>query len=147
MKGRANGIRQKKAPVRLPGLIPSRWKALSSHHLPAFPRDDIMWNYTGRLEHNIYNKQHVFLKRQWELSARCFWATTPDFRNLYFAVTPDTEPVSSKIQRQASRSLQQGLWDIKSNTSHYKMVVHQQDLSAGMTILRLGSLDTHKLVI
>lgn len=69
MKKRSNGIRWKKTPVSLPAFIPNRWKALNSHHLSTFLRTDIIWDYAGRLEYNIYNKKQVFLKRQWELSA------------------------------------------------------------------------------
>lgn len=59
-----DSIRRKETPVHLSAFIPNRWKTLSFHHLSAFPRDDIIWDYTGRLEYNIYNKKHVFLKRQ-----------------------------------------------------------------------------------
>lgn len=64
MKGWPNSIRWKETPVHLPAFFPNRWKALNSLHLSTFPRDDIIWDYAGRLEHNIYNKKHVFLKRQ-----------------------------------------------------------------------------------
>lgn len=64
MKGWPNSIRWKDTPVHLPAFVPNRWKALNSLHLSTFPRDDIIWDYAGRLEHNIYKKKHVFLKRQ-----------------------------------------------------------------------------------
>ena len=63
-EGIPNSIRWKETPVHLPAFFPNRWKALNSLHLSTFPRDDIIWDYAGRLEHNIYNKKHVFLKRQ-----------------------------------------------------------------------------------
>lgn len=75
-----------------PALIPNRWKALSSHHLSTFPRDDIIWDYAGRLEYNIYNKKHVFLKRQWELAAWCFWLEIPGVPELF----PHCDPSRDK---------------------------------------------------
>lgn len=66
----------------LPAFIPNTGKALSSHHLSTFPRANIIWDYTGRVEYNIYNKKHVFLKRQWERGAWCFWVATPGLPEL-----------------------------------------------------------------
>lgn len=143
-KGRSNGTRWKKTPVCLPALIPNRWKALSSHHLSAFPRDDIMWDYTGRLEYNIYNKKHVFLKRQWELSAWCFCTATPGLPKFFLFCDPWDKASSFKDRHVEvySRDYETS----NPSTSHYKMAVYQQGQSAGVNIRRLGSPDTPKIV-
>lgn len=63
-------------------FIPNTGKAFGSHHLSTFPRANIIWDYAGRVEYNIYNKKHVFLKRQWEWGAWCFWVATPGLPEL-----------------------------------------------------------------
>lgn len=141
MKKRSNGIRWKKTPVSLPAFIPNRWKALNSHHLSTFLRTDIIWDYAGRLEYNIYNKKQVFLKRQWELSAWYFWVATPGFLN-FLHCDPWNKAKSFKEAPEGW-----GEWLLDIQLQQLTLQNGSIAVGPGVNVLKPGSPDTHTLVI